>query len=64
MLRECPIDKDVFRSNHDRRLTRAPGTGAPIGGVEIVIWKGWFATRTSGIVHNSDGLDVVAGRHR
>jgi phosphoglucomutase len=29
-------------------LTRAPGNGAPIGGVKIVAANGWFAARPSG----------------
>jgi phosphoglucomutase len=30
------------------RLTRAPGNGAPIGGLKIVTGTGWFAARPSG----------------
>jgi phosphoglucomutase len=30
------------------RLTKAPGNGAPIGGVKVVTGKGWFAVRPSG----------------
>jgi phosphoglucomutase len=30
------------------RLTRAPGNGAPIGGLKIVSRRGWFAARPSG----------------
>jgi phosphoglucomutase len=29
-------------------LTRAPGNGAPIGGVKVVAENGWFAVRPSG----------------
>ena len=29
-------------------LTRAPGNGAPIGGVKVVAEHGWFAARPSG----------------
>jgi phosphoglucomutase len=29
-------------------LTRAPGDGAPIGGVKVIAEKGWFAARPSG----------------
>jgi phosphoglucomutase len=29
-------------------LTRAPGNGAPIGGLKVVAENGWFATRPSG----------------
>jgi phosphoglucomutase len=30
------------------RLTRAPGNGAPIGGLKVVTASGWFAARPSG----------------
>jgi phosphoglucomutase len=30
------------------RLTRAPGNGAPIGGLKVVARRGWFAARPSG----------------
>jgi phosphoglucomutase len=30
------------------RLTRAPGNGAPIGGLKVVSERGWFAVRPSG----------------
>jgi phosphoglucomutase len=30
------------------KLTRAPGNGAPIGGLEVVARNGWFAARPSG----------------
>jgi phosphoglucomutase len=30
------------------RLTRAPGNGAPIGGLKVVARSGWFAARPSG----------------
>ena len=29
-------------------LTRAPGNGAPIGGVKVIAKSGWFAARPSG----------------
>ena len=29
-------------------LTKAPGTGAPIGGLKVVAEHGWFAARPSG----------------
>jgi phosphoglucomutase len=29
-------------------LTRAPGDGAPIGGLKVVTASGWFAARPSG----------------
>ena len=31
-----------------RKLTRAPGNGAPIGGLKVVTANGWFAARPSG----------------
>ena len=30
------------------KLTRAPGNGAPIGGLKVVASSGWFAARPSG----------------
>jgi len=30
------------------KLTRAPGNGAPIGGLKVVARSGWFAARPSG----------------
>jgi phosphoglucomutase len=30
------------------KLTRAPGNGAPLGGLKVVTEKGWFAARPSG----------------
>jgi phosphoglucomutase len=32
----------------EHRLTRAPGTGAPIGGLKVTTTHGWFAARPSG----------------
>ena len=32
----------------ERRLTRAPGNGAPIGGLKVTTALGWFAARPSG----------------
>jgi phosphoglucomutase len=29
-------------------LTKAPGNGAPIGGLKVVTRRGWFAARPSG----------------
>ncbi len=29
-------------------LTRAPGNGAPLGGLKVVTRRGWFAARPSG----------------
>ena len=33
------------------KLTRAPGNGAPIGGLKVVTENGWFAARPSGTEH-------------
>jgi phosphoglucomutase len=33
------------------KLTRAPGNGAPIGGLKVVTAGGWFAARPSGTEH-------------
>jgi len=30
------------------KLTKAPGNGAPIGGLKVVTASGWFAARPSG----------------
>ncbi|HKT61711.1 MAG TPA: hypothetical protein VJQ46_16760, partial [Gemmatimonadales bacterium] len=30
------------------KLTRAPGNGAPIGGLKVTTAQGWFAARPSG----------------
>ena len=30
------------------KLTRAPGNGAPVGGLKVVARNGWFAARPSG----------------
>ncbi|MGN6393744.1 MAG: phosphoglucomutase (alpha-D-glucose-1,6-bisphosphate-dependent) [Gemmatimonadales bacterium] len=32
----------------ERKLTRAPGNGAPIGGLKVTTAQGWFAARPSG----------------
>jgi phosphoglucomutase len=32
-------------------LTKAPGNGAPIGGLKVVTKSGWFAARPSGTEH-------------
>ena len=32
----------------EQRLTRAPGNGAPLGGLKVVTANGWFAARPSG----------------
>jgi phosphoglucomutase len=31
-----------------KRLTHAPGNGAPIGGIKVIAESGWFAARPSG----------------
>ena len=36
------------RADHARKLTRAPGNNAPIGGLKVVADSGWFAARPSG----------------
>jgi phosphoglucomutase len=33
------------------RLTKAPGNGAPIGGIKVIAQNGWFAARPSGTEH-------------
>jgi phosphoglucomutase len=33
------------------KLTKAPGNGAPIGGLKVVSQNGWFAARPSGTEH-------------
>src|SRR5262249_41015926 len=33
------------------KLTRAPGNGAPIGGLKVVTANAWFAARPSGTEH-------------
>jgi phosphoglucomutase len=32
----------------EAKLTRAPGNGAPIGGLKVTTAQGWFAARPSG----------------
>jgi phosphoglucomutase len=32
----------------ERKLTRAPGNGQPLGGIKVVAKSGWFAARPSG----------------
>ncbi len=43
------------------RLTRAPGNGAPIGGLKLVTASGWFAVRPSG---TEDILKIYAESFR
>jgi phosphoglucomutase len=40
--------KNLAGENIQTILTRAPGNGAPIGGVKVVTESGWFAARPSG----------------
>jgi phosphoglucomutase len=32
----------------EKKLVKAPGNGAPIGGIKVVAQNGWFAARPSG----------------
>ncbi|HET7322111.1 MAG TPA: phosphoglucomutase (alpha-D-glucose-1,6-bisphosphate-dependent) [Longimicrobiaceae bacterium] len=40
--------RDLAGETITARLTRAPGNGAPIGGLKVVAENGWFAARPSG----------------
>jgi phosphoglucomutase len=40
--------KDLASEKIQTILTRAPGNGAPIGGLKVVAENGWFAARPSG----------------
>ena len=40
-------DRDGGRAD-PAKLTKAPGNGAPIGGLKVVTDNGWFAARPSG----------------
>jgi phosphoglucomutase len=40
--------KDLAGEKIQAILTRAPGNGAPIGGLKVVAESGWFAARPSG----------------
>lgn len=40
--------KDLAGERIQRILTRAPGNGAPIGGLKVIAESGWFAARPSG----------------
>jgi len=43
------VEGDSFAGEAiEARLTRAPGNGAPIGGLKVVTENGWFAARPSG----------------
>jgi phosphoglucomutase len=48
-----------------RVLDRAPGNGAPIGGVKVVAESGWFAARPSGTedVYKIYGESFVGEEH-
>jgi phosphoglucomutase len=41
-------DKDLAGDPIDTMLTKAPGNGAPLGGLKVVTRRGWFAARPSG----------------
>jgi phosphoglucomutase len=41
-------DKELAGEPITARLTKAPGNGAPIGGLKVVAANGWFAARPSG----------------
>lgn len=47
------------------RLTRAPGNGAPIGGLQVVTANGWFAARPSGTenIYKVYAESFKGGRH-
>src|SRR5437899_9927516 len=40
--------KELAGERITAKLTRAPGNGAPIGGLKVVTANGWFAARPSG----------------
>jgi len=40
--------KDFAGDPIEAMLTKAPGNGAPIGGLKVVTRRGWFAARPSG----------------
>jgi len=45
---EAVVASDLAGEPIRAKLTRAPGNGAPIGGIKIVAASGWFAARPSG----------------
>jgi phosphoglucomutase len=45
---EAVKDADLAGEPILAKLTRAPGNGAPIGGLKVVAASGWFAARPSG----------------
>ena len=42
------LSEDLAGEKIQRILTKAPGNGAPIGGVKVIAESGWFAARPSG----------------
>jgi phosphoglucomutase len=40
--------KELAGDPIEAMLTKAPGNGAPIGGLKVVTKRGWFAARPSG----------------
>jgi phosphoglucomutase len=45
---EAVKESDLAGETITAKLTRAPGNGAPIGGLKVVARNGWFAARPSG----------------
>ena len=45
---EAVTASDLAGEPITRKLTRAPGNDAPIGGLKVVTANGWFAARPSG----------------
>jgi len=41
-------DQDLAGDPIEAMLTKAPGNGAPLGGLKVVTRRGWFAARPSG----------------
>lgn len=46
-------------------LTKAPGNGAPIGGVKVIAENGWFAARPSGTedIYKIYGASFLGAEH-
>ena len=42
------VTRDLAGEKITAILTRAPGNGAPIGGLKVMAENGWFAARPSG----------------
>jgi phosphoglucomutase len=40
--------KDLAGDPIETMLTKAPGNGAPLGGLKVITRRGWFAARPSG----------------